>query len=134
MNVDAERAAAEKEEAFVRRMHLLKPVEPVVAVARQFRGRRPMAVASGGFRPVILRQIAAIGCEGWFDVVVTAEDTLRHKPEPDAFLAAADKLNVSPTECLVYEDSDLGLRAAIAAGMDWIDVRTFHVPKRIVAE
>jgi len=93
-----------------------------------------MVVASGGFRDVITRQLLQIGCDGMFDDLVTAEDTERHKPEPDVFLEAARRVQANPARCLVYEDSDLGLQAARAAGMDFIDIRTFHTPKRISIE
>ncbi len=82
-----------------------------------------MAVASGGFRAVIVRQLETIGCLDWFPTLVTAEDTQRHKPFPDVFLEAARRMGVEPQHCLVYEDADLGLEAARAAGMHWIDVR-----------
>ena len=90
-----------------------------------------MAVASGGYRGIISKQLEQIGCGDCFDVLVTAEDTARHKPEPDVFLKAAELLGVSPTECLVYEDSDLGLQAAAAARMDAIDIRAFHRPRTL---
>jgi len=54
---------------------------------------------------------------------VAAEDTARHKPEPDVFLEAARRLGSAPAECTVYEDTDLGLEAARRAGMHWVDVR-----------
>jgi HAD superfamily hydrolase (TIGR01509 family) len=132
IEVDVPRAAREKEAAFLERIHLLEPIPPVIEVAAHFRGRIPLAVASGGFRDVIAQQLAQIGCAGWFDVVVTAEDTQRHKPFPDVFLAAAARMGIPPCECLVYEDADLGLIAAREAGMDVIDVRTFHTPRRLV--
>jgi beta-phosphoglucomutase-like phosphatase (HAD superfamily) len=53
-----------------------------------------------------------------------AEDTTRHKPEPDVFLEAARRLGVARAECTVYEDTDLGIEAARRAGMRWVDVRT----------
>jgi HAD superfamily hydrolase (TIGR01509 family) len=68
-----------------------------------------------------LRQI---GILDWFSVIVTAEDTVKHKPEPDVFLEAARRLNVKPGDCTVYEDTDLGIEAARRAGMAWVDVRT----------
>ncbi|MEZ6096850.1 MAG: HAD family phosphatase [Pirellulaceae bacterium] len=129
--VDAEKAAVEKEEAFVRRIELLTPIEEVVDVAREFVSRIPICVASGGYRSVILQQLTQIGCGDLFDIVVTAEDTERHKPEPDVFLHAAKLMGTPPAQCLVYEDSDLGITAAKAAGMDWIDVRTFHTPREL---
>lgn len=131
IEVDAVAASAAKENAFLELLHLLEPIDDVVHVARHFHGRLPMIVASGGFRDVIRRQITQVGCDGLFEDLVAAEDTVRHKPEPDVFLEAARRLGVEPQECLVYEDSDLGLEAARAAKMDFIDVRTFHTPKRI---
>lgn len=129
--VDASVASIEKEEAFLTRLDLLRPIEPVKQVAFHFRGRLPIAVASGGYREVILKQIRQIGCDGWFDAVVTAEDTTRHKPEPDVFLETAKRLGVAPQACLVYEDSDLGIEAARRAQMDVIDVRAFYTPLAI---
>jgi beta-phosphoglucomutase-like phosphatase (HAD superfamily) len=129
--IDAAKAAHEKEMAFVENIGLLVPIEPVMSVASYFRGRRPIAVASGGYREIIRKQLEQIGCADWFEATVTAEDTLRHKPDPDVFLRAAELLNVPAHGCLVYEDSVLGLEAARAAGMDAIDIRSFHVPQRV---
>ena len=63
----------------------------------------------------VLRELA--------EVLVAAEDTERHKPDPDVFLEAARRLQVPPANCRVYEDSDLGIEAARRAGMEWVDVR-----------
>ena len=130
LTLDAREVARLKEEAFLELMHLLEPIEAVVRVARENRGVKKMAVASGGFRHIIEAQLKRIGCLDWFDTLVAAEDTTKHKPEPDVFLEAARRLNVPPAECVVYEDSDLGIEAAKRAGMEWIDVRAFHTPKR----
>ncbi|MCU0713446.1 MAG: HAD family phosphatase [Pirellula sp.] len=129
--VDAIHAAHEKEQAFLDLIHLLKPIEPVMAVAREHRGRKPIAVASGGFRRIINHQLELVQCIHWFDAIVTAEDTQRHKPEPDVFLEAARRLGVEATECIVFEDADLGVEAAKRAGMKCIDVREFYQPTRI---
>ena len=131
VQVDAHKAAIAKENAFLELLHLLAPIQYVVAVARHFHKRVPMIVASGGCREIIKKQITQIGCDGLFDDIVAAEDTDRHKPEPDVFLEAARRAGADPTRCLVYEDSDLGLQAARSASMDFIDVRAFHSPKRL---
>ena len=123
LTLDAALVAEEKEQAFLETLHLLEPIAAVVEIARLHRGRKKMAVASGGFRHVIERQLAQIGVSDWFDTIVAAEDTPRHKPEPDVFLEAARRLGVSPHQCEVYEDSDLGIEAARRAGMQWVDVR-----------
>lgn len=130
VQVDANMAAEEKEGLFLELMQHLAPISEVIDVARHFRGQLPMAVASGGYRDIIIQQLEQIGIVDWFDPIVTAEDTTRHKPDPDVFLLAAERMGVPAEGCLVYEDSTLGIDAAKAAGMDFIDVRTFYTPRR----
>jgi HAD superfamily hydrolase (TIGR01549 family) len=114
----------QKEAAFMEKLDEIRPIEKVVEVARRGRGVTPMAVASGGHRHMVELTLRQIGILDWFPVVVAAEDTARHKPEPDVFLEAARRLGVGPAECTVYEDTDLGVEAARRAGMRWVDVRT----------
>jgi beta-phosphoglucomutase-like phosphatase (HAD superfamily) len=121
---DLPRLSQAKEEAFLHRMGEIRPIEKVVALARAGRGNTPMAVASGGYRQLVEKTLRQIGVLDWFPVRVTAEDTLRHKPEPDVFLEAARRLGVAPADCTVYEDTDLGLEAARRAGMRGVDIRT----------
>lgn len=82
-----------------------------------------MAVASGGQRHLVELTLRQIGILDWFSVLVTAEDTTKHKPEPDVFLEAARRLKVLPAVCTVYEDTDLGIEAARRAEMRWVDIR-----------
>lgn len=133
LSLDVAAVTLEKEQVFLESLHLLEEIGAITSVVRENKGKLPMAVASGGFRDIVKRQIAHIGLEGWFDTIVTAEDTARHKPEPDVFLEAASRLGVAPAHCLVYEDADLGIEAARRAGMQWIDVRTIHRPRRMTA-
>lgn len=51
-----------------------------------------------------------------FDVVVTGDDVSRHKPDPQGYVMAANSLGVAPENCLVFEDSDIGLMAGRAFG------------------
>jgi HAD superfamily hydrolase (TIGR01509 family) len=52
-----------------------------------------------------------------FDVLVCAGDYVKSKPDPEPFLVAAAKLGVAPEDCLVFEDTEMGIQAATAAGM-----------------
>lgn len=130
-SVDVVDLASRKEEAFLLGLDQVEPIPAVVQIVHENRGRVKMAVASGGFRHVILRQLDRIGLLGDFETIVTAEDTTRHKPEPDVFLEAARRMGVDPADCCVYEDADLGIEAARRAGMSWIDIRPWHTPKRL---
>lgn len=51
-----------------------------------------------------------------FDVVVTGDDVRRHKPDPEAYVLAAQRLSVAPGACLVIEDTDIGVASARAFG------------------
>jgi len=120
---DVNAMVVEKETAFLENMHAVRPMEKVIAAAERHRGKLPMAVASGGYRDTITRTLDALRIHDWFDAMVTAEDTERHKPEPDVFLEAAKRLGVPPQSCVVFEDTDIGLLAAKRAGMASVDVR-----------
>jgi HAD superfamily hydrolase (TIGR01509 family) len=89
-----------------------------------------MAVASGSTRAMVERTLRQLGVLDWFECLVAAEDTERHKPEPDVFLEAARRLRVDPQRCCVYEDTDTGVEAAHRAGMDCVDIRTLYTPQR----
>ncbi|MCE9561905.1 MAG: HAD-IA family hydrolase [Planctomycetes bacterium] len=112
-----------KEQAFLTYLDAVVAIEAVVAIAAAHRGKLPIAVASGGYRDTITRTLDRIEIRHWFDVMVTAEDTARHKPEPDVFLEAARRLGVAAKACVVFEDTDIGLEAARRAGMHGVDVR-----------
>lgn len=115
-------AAASKEHYFLDLIDEVKPVEAVLQVARRWHGIKPLAVASGGSRQNVQRTLDALGIHHLFDAVVCVEDYARAKPFPDPFLEAAHRLGVAPSECLVFEDSPLGVEAAAAAGMQCVFV------------
>lgn len=58
----------------------------------------------------------------YFDCTTTAEEVLFNKPDPEIFLVTANKIGISPEECLVFEDSQAGVKAAKAAGMRVVGV------------
>jgi len=134
VRVDLAQVAQEKMDGFLQSIHLIEPIPAVIDVVRQHHGRLKMAVASGGRRQVVMSQLNQIGLENHFEVIVTAEDTERHKPHPDVFLEAARQLGVAAEACRVYEDADQGVEAARRAGMEWVDIRQFHTPRRLTDE
>ncbi len=120
---DVDAMVLEKERTFLTYLDAVTRIEPVLVIAAAYRGKLPIAVASGGYRDTITRTLDRLNIRDWFDAMVTAEDTPRHKPEPDVFLEAAKRLNVDAAKCVVFEDTDIGLEAARRAGMLGIDVR-----------
>ncbi|MGA0039479.1 MAG: HAD family hydrolase [Pirellulales bacterium] len=128
---DLDEAVILKEQTFLEQLHEVRAIDPVVDVARRASGTIPTAVVTGGHRHICQQILAHVGLDGFFDTLVASEDTERHKPEPEPFLEAARRLDVDPSRCVVWEDSDLGIEAARRAGMTWIDVRSFHMPRRV---
>jgi beta-phosphoglucomutase family hydrolase len=130
LSLDAQTVALEKEQAYFDSLAPdgIQAIQPVLELARQHRAEGPLAIASGGVRRVVMRSLKALGIVDWFDAIVSAEDTARHKPEPDVFLEAARRLNAEPATCTVYEDTDIGLEAARRAGMRAVDVRPLIKP------
>jgi HAD superfamily hydrolase (TIGR01509 family) len=129
--IDVDQAAGTKERGFLAQLEQILPIDPVVDVVRRSRGRVPMAVVTGGYHEVCRKILARIGIADCFDAIVASEDTERHKPDPEPFLEAARRLGARPERCVVWEDSGLGIEAARRAGMQWIDVRSFHTPARV---
>lgn len=123
VTLDPVKICEEKEGRFRKQIHLTEPVEEVLATARKYDGKLPMAVVSGGVRELVVATLAAIDALDMFSVIVTADDPVAPKPSPDIFIEAAHRLNVEPSGCHVFEDGDPGIVAAKAAGMTYTDVR-----------
>ncbi|MGB6193231.1 MAG: HAD family phosphatase [Terracidiphilus sp.] len=115
MPVDA--VAARKESLYLAQLPELKAIPAVVEHIDAQYGRIPLAVVSGSRRDSVVGSLSKLKLLDKFQTLVCAEDYKNGKPAPDAFLLAAERLGVSPKECLVFEDTDLGIEAATAAGM-----------------
>jgi beta-phosphoglucomutase family hydrolase len=122
LTIDVDRVFHQKEELFLEMQSEMRVIKPVVDFARQLHGRRPMSVASGGPKPVVRKTLELMHLADLFPVVVTPEDVVHGKPAPDMFLLAAQKMGVPPERCLVFEDAEPGIQAAVAAGMQFVRV------------
>jgi beta-phosphoglucomutase family hydrolase len=125
-SLPVDEATDRKESLFIELIPKVAPIEPVVELVRQYHGQLPMAVATGGTRAICMKTLAALGLDGYFKAVVTADDVTHGKPAPDIFLEAANRLGVLPGLCCAFEDAELGIQAARAAHMLVIDIRPAH--------
>jgi len=85
-------------------------------------GRTKIALATMSGRKVINKLLSEKRLKKYFDVVVTADDVFKPKPDPEIFLVSAMKLGLHPEDCVTVEDSIFGVRAAKAAGMKCIAI------------
>jgi HAD superfamily hydrolase (TIGR01509 family) len=107
--------AVRKEQLYYEQLPHLKAVPEVLEQIEARFGVIPMAVVSGSSRKSVINSLTTLGLLGRFETIVGAEDYSRSKPAPDGFLTAAERLGVAPQDCLAFEDTVLGLKAA--AGM-----------------
>ncbi|WP_346857264.1 HAD-IA family hydrolase [uncultured Draconibacterium sp.] len=106
-----------KEAEYEKIMHKMKPIEPVVELAKQYYGKLPMAIGTGGYHRLAWKTMEILGLDKYFDILVSAEDVQHSKPDPETFLMCAAKMGVAPEFCQVFEDGEPGMQAARAGGM-----------------
>ena len=99
-----------------------KPVDFVRQILYDFSESRKIGIVSGGTRSTLNITLEVIQVVGKYETLVCAGDTPEGKPSPQPFLLAAKQLEVEPTDCLVFEDGDPGVQAAISAGMSWVRI------------
>lgn len=115
--------ASEKSQIFIDKY--IEQTQPISYVAEHLKnhvGKVKIAVVSGGSRKTVTKTLTVLGLIDLVDVLVCAGETPKGKPAPDPFLAAAEALGVDPKKCIVFEDAELGVQGAIAAGMDWVRI------------
>jgi len=115
--MNAEEVGHFKEREYEKIMHKMKPIVPVVELAKRYHGKLPMAVGTGGYKRLAWKTMDILGLDKYFNILVSTEDVSRPKPFPDTFLKCAELLGVEPAICEVFEDAQLGIQAAGAAGM-----------------
>lgn len=122
LSLDPKQVARFKMETFAA-MELQGEIIPCTnVVLEEYQGFKKIAVGTGSQRESAMRLLSHAGLLDKLDAVVTATDVENHKPFPDTFLMAAEHLGVEASDCLVFEDTELGKRAAHAAGMDCVMV------------
>jgi len=117
LEMPVEQVGTRKESLYFELLPQLKVIPEVLEHILAQQGRIPFAVVSGGRRTSVVRSLTAVHLLDRFQTIVGADDYVNSKPAPDAFLLAAARLGVPPADCLVFEDTDLGIQAATAAGM-----------------
>jgi HAD superfamily hydrolase (TIGR01509 family) len=117
LNMPVEGVARRKEQLYYEILPQLRAVPEVLEHIEARHGQIPFAVVSGSTRNSVTASLEALQLLDRFDTMVCAGDYAKSKPDPEPFLVAAERLGVAPPDCLVFEDTDMGIQAATAAGM-----------------
>ena len=94
----------------------------------QLYGAVPLGVASNSPQAVLLHILALLEITEYFAAAISAEDVARPKPAPDPYLAACEALGVDPRVTFAVEDSEIGIRSALAAGLTVIELAGSSAP------
>ncbi len=122
LSMPVEEVAHRKESLYYELLPKLTAVPEVLEQIESAHQRIPFAVVSGSTRESVTASLKVLGLLDKFDTMVCAGDYKKAKPDPEAFLLAAQRLNVPPESCLVFEDTEMGIRAATAAGMQSVRI------------
>ena len=122
LSMPVESVANRKEELYFELLPELKVVPEVLEHIEAQHGRIPFAVVSGSARDSVTASLEMLKLLDRFDTLVCAGEYKKSKPDPEAFLLAASRLGVAPKHCLVFEDTEMGIQAATAAGMASVKV------------
>jgi HAD superfamily hydrolase (TIGR01509 family) len=122
LSMPIESVAHRKEEFYFAMLPELKAVPEVLEHIEAQHGRIPFAVVSGSARDSVTASLETLKLLDRFDTLICAGEYKKSKPDPEAFLLAATKLGVPPKNCLVFEDTEMGIQAATAAGMASVKV------------
>lgn len=117
LSMPVQDVADRKEMLYYEFLPQLKVIPEVLEHIQAQHGRIPFAVVSGSTRESVEASLRSLNLLDRFDTLVCAGEYKNAKPAPDAFLMAAEKLRVKPEGCLVFEDTEMGIQAARAAGM-----------------
>jgi beta-phosphoglucomutase len=119
-----EQLAVKKNNWFVEYIESIRPEEifpGVVDLIKSLRAKN-IKVGLASSSKNAPRVIELLGIAPLFDTLIDGTMIVHTKPDPEIFLLAAHKLGISPAECLVFEDAEAGVEAALAAGMKCVGV------------
>ena len=120
--MDVQQVSQEKEDLYLEGLSQVTAIPDVLEEIHRMHGKIPFAVVSGSPRESVIRTLRILNILDLFEILVCAGEYARGKPAPDPFLVAAAKLGIPPADCLVFEDAELGIQAATAAGMHSIRI------------
>jgi beta-phosphoglucomutase family hydrolase len=111
----------------------LQPLPGVIKLLKELnKNKFKLAIGSSGPPNNVDLTLNTLKIRDYFNVITTAADVLRGKPEPDVFLITAQKLNLKPQNCVVIEDAPVGITAAKRANMKVIALQTTYSKKDLI--
>lgn len=116
--IDVEAFARRKVALYLEHIDKVSVFPAMWELVKGCHGKVPMGIGTGSTRAHAAHILRQTGLDAFIPVLVSADDVVNHKPHPDTFLKVAEQLGANPANCLVFEDTQIGLQAGRAAGME----------------
>ena len=116
--IDVEAFARRKVALYLEHIDKVSVFPAMWELVKGCHGKVPMGIGTGSTRAHAAHILRQTGLDAFISVLVSADDVVNHKPHPDTFLKVAEQLGAKPANCLVFEDTPIGLEAGRAAGME----------------
>lgn len=116
--IDVEAFARRKVALYLEHIDKVSVFPAMWELVKDCHGKVPMGIGTGSTRAHAAHILRQTGLDAFIPVLVSADDVVNHKPHPDTFLKVAEQLGANPANCLVFEDTPIGLEAGRAAGME----------------
>ena len=116
--IDVEAFARRKVALYLEHIDKVSVFPAMWELVKDCHGKVPMGIGTGSTRAHAAHILRQTGLDAFIPVLVSADDVVNHKPHPDTFLKVAEQLGAKPANCLVFEDTPIGLEAGRAAGME----------------
>jgi len=121
MSIEKERQYQERFRPKLRLIHGLHEL-----LDQAYKAGIRMAIGSAAIMFNINFVLDGLNIRKYFDVIVSADDVINSKPDPETYLLCAARLGIEPADCLVFEDVPKGVESAQRAGMDAVVISTMH--------
>jgi len=133
-DIEKSKLSFEKEKEYRRKF---KPFLSLVPGLKEFLEKAythkiPMAIGSAAIMPNVDFILDNLGIRNYFSAVVSADEVLYSKPDPETYIKCATLLNVNPDRCIVFEDAPRGVESAQNAGMKSVVVTLWHRPEEFL--
>lgn len=120
--IDVEAFARRKIALYLAQIDRVSVFPAMWELVKRCHGKVPMGIGTGSSREHATHILRNTGLDAFIPVLVSADDVVNHKPHPDTFLKVAEQLGANPANCLVFEDTRIGIQAGKAAGMTTLQV------------
>jgi len=115
----------EKKRIYQNYFHLIGLNNALVALLKTFRLKMPVVLVTNASRDSVENLLAHFNIEDIFSFLICQDDFIKPKPDPEPYIKALDVLNLPAYSCIAFEDSNLGIQSAKAAGLHVIEVASF---------